>query len=328
MHHYDLYSALGLDRSASCADLAAQIDQRSAAGPTSQASELRAARAVLGSPERRAIYDRQLADPTSPPITLQAITELAEMDLDGPDETRAQPAPMAAPVGPASPAAWSAAAAAPAPAPGPTGGSGNTTRNILIGAGAVVVVAAVTIGGILLTRDSGDEGDHNRAANFTESNGTTQLAPTSAPENTPTPSPGQSPARESAPARDSQPSVDSVGLSGRGWESSPGDYATCNVTEDSWVYAAYNSRGEVVICQSESTHDYYYRGIFGGNPTTDGFEGDVDMGSADTDRGRYYVDASPATITINGDRLTVRDSSGSTTKTESFDHYWTSSPAY
>ncbi|HCT13761.1 MAG TPA: hypothetical protein DIW82_02905, partial [Corynebacterium nuruki] len=199
MHHYDLYSALGLDRSASCVDLAAQIDRHSAAGAGAQATELWAARAVLGSPERRAIYDRQLADPTAPAITLQAVTELAGTDVDGPGDTRAQPVPAAGPAGSAGwsagPTAWSAAAApAPVPAaPAPTRGPGNTTRNILLGAGAVVVVAAVVIGGILLTRGNDDDDDHNRAANFTESNGTTQPAP--APENAPAPSAGQPPAR-------------------------------------------------------------------------------------------------------------------------------------
>jgi hypothetical protein len=327
VHHYDLYSALGLDRSASCADLAAQLDQRSAAGAGSQATELWAARAVLGSPERRALYDRQLADPTAPAITLQDITELAEMDVDGPGDTRIQPVAATGSAGSAGtagspgspgsaawsagPAAWSVAAAAPAPAPaaapapGQTGGPGNTTRNILIGAGAVVVVAAVVIAGILLTRGN-DDGDHNQAANFTESNGTTQPAPAPAPENSPAPSAGQPPAPESAPA-DPGTSQDSAltplgDITPYGWTAVPA--AMCNNRPvDKWVYAAGNRGGDrIVVCQVGDHGDYYYRALVNGKG------GDIDWNidmSTHTDTyfrteskgGRYIV--------IDGDHLNV-----------------------
>ncbi|WP_414121169.1 hypothetical protein [Corynebacterium nuruki] len=319
MHHYDLYSALGLDRSASCADLAAQLDQRSAAGAGSQATELWAARAVLGSPERRALYDRQLADPTAPAITLQDITELAEMDVDGPGDTRIQPAAAACPAGTAGtagtagspgsaawsagPAAWSVAAAAPAPAPapGPTDGPGNTTRNILIGAGAVVVVAAVVIAGILLTRDRGDDTEDG-SPTFGPEVSTGEATP----ENSPAPSAGQSPAPESAPA-DPGTSQDSAltplgDITPYGWTAVPA--AMCNNRPvDKWVYAAGNRGGDrIVVCQVGDHGDYYYRALVNGKG------GDIDWNidmSTHTDTyfrteskgGRYIV--------IDGDHLNV-----------------------
>lgn len=90
------------------------------------------------------------------------------------------------------------------------------------------------------------------------------------------------------------------------------------------MYAAYNSNGTALICQSAATGRYYYHGLF----NSSGLEMDVDMGSADTGDAYYVIPAKPATIVIDGDRLTVQDGSGSTTKTENFTDYWTAKPQY
>lgn len=79
---YDLYQSLGLDRGRTTEQLAAELDQRlsstSRGAPGWQ--ELTDARAVLGDPTRRSMYDQRLDDP-SQTVTPAEIQQLAAMNV-------------------------------------------------------------------------------------------------------------------------------------------------------------------------------------------------------------------------------------------------------
>lgn len=84
MAHYNLYDSLGLDPSRDSAALAAEIDQRIRSGHTFNPGgmdELQVARAVLGDASRRAAYDRKLADPNAPDITVDSLRGLANVNF-------------------------------------------------------------------------------------------------------------------------------------------------------------------------------------------------------------------------------------------------------
>lgn len=77
--HYDLYSAIGLNRSSSSPQLVDDIDARIASGKFDNpggAEELRIARDVLGNEQVRGVYDSKLSDPQAPEITVAALQEL------------------------------------------------------------------------------------------------------------------------------------------------------------------------------------------------------------------------------------------------------------
>lgn len=83
MPHHDLYESLRLNRNQTCDQLAEELDNRLVAlGPHGgpRVPEMQAARAILGDPSRRTLYDGQLADTTSQPITPSDIATLAAMD--------------------------------------------------------------------------------------------------------------------------------------------------------------------------------------------------------------------------------------------------------
>lgn len=80
MPHIDLYSVYGLDRRQPSEQLAAALTaQLNAVDPRDQLtrSRIETARAILGDPQRRAAYDRQLDDPQAPPITETTLAALA-----------------------------------------------------------------------------------------------------------------------------------------------------------------------------------------------------------------------------------------------------------
>lgn len=79
---YDLYAALGLDRDRTSEQLAADLDHRleGVTRETPQWHELSAARAVLGDPTRRQMYDQRLGDP-SQTVTPVEIQQLAAMNV-------------------------------------------------------------------------------------------------------------------------------------------------------------------------------------------------------------------------------------------------------
>lgn len=82
MPSYDLYASLGLDRSQSPEQIAAELDHRleGVTRDTPQWNELAAARAVLGDPVRRQMYDQRLSDP-SQTVTPAEIQQLAAMNV-------------------------------------------------------------------------------------------------------------------------------------------------------------------------------------------------------------------------------------------------------
>ncbi|HIW90241.1 MAG TPA: hypothetical protein H9870_01020 [Candidatus Corynebacterium avicola] len=86
MPHYDLYRSLGLDRHASTAGLARDLDARKASadpGDAGLVDQLTTARAILGDDTRRGLYDQRLDDPTAPEIDVDALHELAALDVSG-----------------------------------------------------------------------------------------------------------------------------------------------------------------------------------------------------------------------------------------------------
>ena len=88
MAHYNLYKSLGLDRDQASIALCAELDRRISSGATSNPGgqeELEVARAILGDPARRSVYDFQLDDHNAPDITVAALRQLAAMDLNPPE---------------------------------------------------------------------------------------------------------------------------------------------------------------------------------------------------------------------------------------------------
>lgn len=87
MAHYDLYQALGLSRGADTASLVSQIDamlsSQVATNPGGP-EELQIARAILGDPSRREVYDQKLNDPLAPEINIVALRELAATNFGTP----------------------------------------------------------------------------------------------------------------------------------------------------------------------------------------------------------------------------------------------------
>lgn len=80
MSHYDLYESLKLDRNIASSVAAAEIDGRLQSGRTDNpggTDELQIARQVLGDPEKKAEYDRRLADPSAPEMSISALRQLA-----------------------------------------------------------------------------------------------------------------------------------------------------------------------------------------------------------------------------------------------------------
>lgn len=74
----DFYAALGLDRAASPRDLAAELSRRIGQTPPGPArTHLEQARAVLGDPGKRRIYDARLNNPQAPPWTPEELHNLA-----------------------------------------------------------------------------------------------------------------------------------------------------------------------------------------------------------------------------------------------------------
>ncbi|MFM9378584.1 hypothetical protein [Gordonia sp. VNK21] len=95
MSDLDLYLIHNLDRSAPSQALAAQLTaQLNGATDPVQRQRLDTARAILGDPQRRQVYDAQLSDPAAPPITEQTLAALAGSPAP---VVQAKPAPFARP---------------------------------------------------------------------------------------------------------------------------------------------------------------------------------------------------------------------------------------
>lgn len=84
MSHYNLYNSLGLNRSQSAESIDYEIEQRINSGFTYNpggVDELQVARQILGDPTRRAMYDSRLDDPLAPEITVDALRQLAALNV-------------------------------------------------------------------------------------------------------------------------------------------------------------------------------------------------------------------------------------------------------
>lgn len=84
MAHYNLYESLGLPPNASTDELGARLDSMLSsgyAGNQGGRTELEIARKVLGDPDRRALYDQKLADPSAEPITVRDLRSLSMMSM-------------------------------------------------------------------------------------------------------------------------------------------------------------------------------------------------------------------------------------------------------
>ena len=86
MGHIDLYNELSLDRSLKSEDIDKRLAQQLAETPESDNARrdmLATSRAILGNPQRRAVYDSGLADPNSPEWTVRRLHSLASgQDVD------------------------------------------------------------------------------------------------------------------------------------------------------------------------------------------------------------------------------------------------------
>lgn len=133
---------------------------------------------------------------------------------------------------------------------------------------------------------------------------TSDPAPTVAPTNSGSPS-------TSTDGRPGTGTSFPSGLTSSGW-TGPAD-ASCNGS-DTWVYAGGNGSTKVVVCRVGAEGDLYYRGYAGGQ----GLERDVDMASVDLADGYFEIPADPATIVIDGDRMTLSEG-GRVVKTHYFD---------
>ncbi|MDN6440328.1 MAG: hypothetical protein L0K27_12765, partial [Corynebacterium nuruki] len=168
MSHYDLYTSLGLDRTAPTTALATDIDRRIAdlgAAGGARYSELRTARAVLGDDGRRRLYDQQLDNPAAPEITVADVEELAAMPVaatDGPPSGYTREIPVGPPPVTAAPAA---AATARSPWVVPA-----AVATVVVAVAAVVIVWLVTSGG-------SDNAAPAPDADFRESTTTSSPAP-------------------------------------------------------------------------------------------------------------------------------------------------------
>lgn len=173
MNHYDLYASLGLSRRKTSFELAAEIDDRMRSGvhgSKTQASELGLARSVLGNPRLKDIYDRQLDDPTAPPITLVAIQQLSQL-----------PANETAPATPASRDSYDSS-----PAPGTTTRTPRSRRRSPVPApvlsGVIVLaVAAVAIAWMITSSRTADVDSTADGAGpaFSSETDSTELTPSS-----------------------------------------------------------------------------------------------------------------------------------------------------
>lgn len=193
--------------------------------------------------------------------------------------------------------------------------------------GLIVVVVVATLVGALLAsaliwivaRGGDDDGGSTSFSSVPEFSGvpTVTASVTAAPAPEPEPTVATSTGGDAESGSSSGVSGGSLpsGLSSRGW--SGYSNATCNGS-DTWVYAGGSDSTKVVVCRATardgSSLGLYYRGHAGGQ----GLERDVDMSSADIDEGYFEIPANPATIVIDGDRMTVRKN-GSVEKSYDFD---------
>lgn len=165
MSHYNLYHSLGLDPQASSEELAEKIQQRIAAGDTSNpggAEELNLAREILGSPEKRSMYDRRLGDTAGAPMNVDSLRSLAARQVGQ--------QPQAAPQQQATfqqqqeaPQQTFGDSAAPA-APSGTAAGEKSKKWIPIAIAAVAAIGLIALAAAFFTRSGGGFGSGSPAA--------------------------------------------------------------------------------------------------------------------------------------------------------------------
>lgn len=77
---YDAYEDLGLSRSLECGELKSRISEKLSHVPPSDNAEmdkLQTLRTILGSPDARKVYDRELSDPTVTTLGVRRLREIA-----------------------------------------------------------------------------------------------------------------------------------------------------------------------------------------------------------------------------------------------------------
>lgn len=176
MSHYNLYNSLGLDPEASSEELAQKIQQRIIDGDTSNqggAEELNLAREILGTPEKRSMYDRRLADQNSAPMNVESLRSLAARQVGAPAPgTQApgaqQQAPQSQPqqqwVAPSTGDSNPSATDTSAPSGSAAEGSATSKKWIPIAIAAVAIIGVIALVASLLTRSGGGFGSGTPAA--------------------------------------------------------------------------------------------------------------------------------------------------------------------
>lgn len=139
MAHIDLYRVFGLNPGQSSRVLDQQLAHLLlATGPADaqRRTQIDIARAILGDPGRRGVYDRQLADPAAQPITHAVLQQIAATPTAAPPQypSPSVPAPL--------PQQWTSPPGDPQPA---AKQKGSPRRPILIGVGALIAVIAVVV---------------------------------------------------------------------------------------------------------------------------------------------------------------------------------------
>lgn len=186
MSHYNLYNSLGLDPEASSEELAQKIQQRIIDGDTSNqggAEELNLAREILGTPEKRSMYDRRLADQNGAPMNVESLRSLAARQVGAPAPGAHAPGTQAP--GTQAPGAQAPGAQQQAPhtqpqqqwavpsadEPNPSGsstsataGSATSKKWIPIAIAAVAILGVIALAVSLLTRSGGGFGSGTPAA--------------------------------------------------------------------------------------------------------------------------------------------------------------------
>ncbi|OEY25812.1 hypothetical protein A0K93_00715 [Corynebacterium sp. BCW_4722] len=181
MSHYNLYNSLGLDPEASSEELAQKIQQRIIDGDTSNqggAEELNLAREILGTPEKRSMYDRRLADQNGAPMNVESLRSLAARQVGAPAPgthapgTQApgaqQQAPQTQPqqqwAVPSADEPNPSGSSTSATAGSATAGSGASKKWIPIAIAAVAIIGVIALAASLLTRSGGGFGSGTPAA--------------------------------------------------------------------------------------------------------------------------------------------------------------------
>lgn len=272
MSHYDLYASLGVDRTASSAEIATDIEARiTNAGTRTDArtDELSLALAVLGDPARRELYDRQLDNPSAPEITTEAVRQLARLTPPGnPPNART---PVVSPVVTYSPGNSSDTAH-------PSRGWPSWATPVSAMA-AILAVAAVLITWIVT---SGNDSSETTAGSDVVPTFANETSTESEPTSRGLPTPTSSPSSESEPELSDGVTVPTgERVDTFGWVGDDEQMPNCEGHPGDWLFAASNGDDRVIIC--ETSNGLHYKGYYAGN------YGSRPIDTAKSGPGKYYT---------------------------------------